>query len=301
MKRKEQIQLLVSETGCEESEAKFALFLSGGNIEAAITKLGVLLKYITAFKIKLILPEENVYGLMQIAVNMKSAEILRSSAVLSHNPSVYEISSQQDWFSFEKAIFSARLDCGTMEAYTQSVEEDFENYAKTAVKELSEISSQQISKIIKKFFSPKPADVETVSEELSVSQFKKLPDFDSLHRDVSFTGYDLGFVQLDAEILEDKNGKTADKISEGDAVLSLITDTRDIAHYIANLIGAKKDASMIPIISGVKKVFVSEDGICEIHLTFAPSITGLVKVQKDKVLKVLESKNRPWWRKIMPW
>ena len=188
-----------------------------------------------------------------------------------------------------------------MEAYTQSVEENFENYAKAALKELPRISLTQINEIIKKFFSPKPVDVKTVSEELSVSQFKKLPDFDSLRQNASFSGYDLGFVRLDAEILEDKNGKTADKISEGDEVLSLITDSRDIAHYIANLIGAKKGSSMIPIPASVKKVFVSKDGVCEIHLTFAPSITGLVKIKKDKVLKVLESKTLPWWRKIMPW
>jgi hypothetical protein len=301
MKQKEQIQLLIAETGCEQSEAELALSLSGGNIEKAITKLGVLLKYITAFKIKLILPLENIYGLMQIAVNMKTAEILRSSAVLSHNPSIYEISSQQDWFSFEKAIFSARLDSGAMEIYTQSVEENFLKYIKIAVKELPQISSAQINETIKNFFLPKLAEIKTISEELSVSQFKKLPGFDSLKRDKTFTGYDLGFVHLDAEILEDKNGKPADKISEGDAVLSLITDQRDIAHYIANLIGAKKGANMIPFASSVKKVLTAEDGMCEIHLIFAPSITGIVKIKNDKLLKVLESKNRPWWRKIMPW
>jgi len=291
----------MAETGCEQSEAELALSLSGGNLEKAITTLGVLLKYITAFKIKLILPEENIYGLMQIAVNMKTAEILRSSAVLSHNPSIYEISSQQDWFSFEKAIFSARLDSGAMEIYTQNVEENFSNYAKSAVKELPQISSAQISGIIKKFFEPKPANIEVISEELSVSQFKKLPDFDSLEHTASFTEYDLGFVQLDAEILEDENGKPANKINEGDTVLSLITDERDIAHYIANLIGAKKGADMIPISAGVKKVSASEDGICEIHLTFTPSITGFAKIKKDKLLKVLESKNHPWWRRIVPW
>lgn len=292
---------MISETGCEQSEAELALSLANGDIEAAITKLGVLLKYITAFKIKLILPEENVYGLMQIAVNMKTAEILRQSAVFSHNPAVYEISSGQDWFSFEKAIFSARLDSGAMEIYTQSVEDNFSNYAQAAVKELPRISSEQISEVIQIFFTPKRLSIEIISEELSISQFKKLPGFDSLKQGGSFTGYDLGFVRLDAEILEDKNGRTADKISEGDAVLSLITDQRDIAHYIANLIGAKKGASIIPVSAGVKKVLFSEDGFCEIHLTFAPSVTGIAKIKKDKTLKVLESKNRPWWRKIMPW
>ncbi|MCL2145066.1 MAG: hypothetical protein FWH43_06220 [Endomicrobia bacterium] len=300
MKNKDNVILLMEETGCDQGEAELALILSDNDLEKAITKIGILLKFITAFKIKLIFPQDNVYGLMQIAVNMKNAEILRFSMVASHNPAVYENSASMDWFSFEKAIFSYRLDTGAMEDYTQNIEEKLKEHISKELKRLSLISSEEISNIIKLFFTPTNAETEIVSEELTLTQFKKLPDYDKRQNETSFTGYDLGFVRLDAEILEDSNGKSAGKLSEGDIVLSMINDERDIAHYLAHLIGGRKGGNMIPLPAMVKKIASKNDDF-EIHLHYAPSITGVAKIKNNKLLKVLETKNQPWWRKIMPW
>lgn len=300
MKEKDQIQLLMEETGCDQNEAELALSLSNNNLEKAITTIGFLLKYITAFKVKLLMPQENIYGLMHIAVNIKTAEILRFSEVFSHNPAVYEISSDMDWFSFEKAIFSSRLDSGAMESYTQSIEENFKLYTQQAVKQIPSISSEEIITIIQSFFYPIEIHVEVVSEELNLTQFKKLPDFEINQNEANFTRYDLGFVKLNVEILEDLNGKPAATLAESDTVLSLITDERDIAHYLAHLIGGRKEGNMIPLPAMVKKI-VSKNEETEVHLYYAPSITGLAKIKKTSKLKVLESKNQPWWKKIMPW
>lgn len=297
---KDNIKLLMEETGCEQGEAELALLLSGDDLEKAITKIGILLKFITAFKIKLILPQENIYVLMHIAVNMKNAEILRFSMVASHNPAVYENSAAMDWFSFEKAIFSCRLDAGAMEDYTQNIEQKLKEHIAKELKLRPLISSDEISKIINLFFTPVTVNTEIISEELTLTQFKKLPDYDNKQNETSFTGYDLGFVRLDVEILEDLNGKPAGKLSEGDSVLSMITDERDIAHYLAHLIGGRKDGSMVPLPALVKKITAKNDDF-EIQLHYAPSITGIAKIGNKTLLKVLDSKNQPWWRKIMPW
>jgi hypothetical protein len=300
MKDKDNVILLMEETGCEQGEAELALILSDNDLEKAITKIGILLKFITAFKIKLILPEKNIYGLIHIAVNIKTAEILRFSMVASHNPSVYENSASMDWFSFEKAIFSYRLDTGAMEDYTQNVEEKLKQYIARELKLLPRIFKEEMSKIILSFFDPVVVQTEIISEELNLTQFKKLPDYNNKQNETSFTGYDLGFVRLDVEILEDLNGKPAGKLSEGDVVLSMITDERDIAHYLAHLIGGRKDGIMIPLPAMVKKITAKNDDF-EIHLHYAPSITGVAKIGSKTLLKVLETKNQPWWRKIMPW
>lgn len=300
MKEKDHIKLLMEETGCEQTEAELALSLSSEDIEEAIRKIGILLKFINAFKIKILIPKDNIYGLMHIAVNMKTAEVLRFSMVFSHNPAIYEISSDMDWFSFEKAIFSARLDSGAMEDYTQSIEENFHLYTQQAVKEITAISKEEIATIVKTFFYPVLVETEVVSEELSLTEFKKLPDYATKQNETTFTGYDLGFVRLDVEILEDSNGKPANKIIEGDTVLSLITDERDIAHYLAHLIGGRKEGNMIPLPAMVKKI-VSKDNEFEMHLHYAPSITGIAKINGNTLLKVLETKIQPWWKKIMPW
>ncbi|MCA6071684.1 MAG: hypothetical protein LE168_04890 [Endomicrobium sp.] len=300
MKEKDHIKLLMEETGCEKSEAELALSLSDNNIEKAITTIGFLLKFTTVFKIKLIFPKENIYGLMHIAANMKTSDILRFSITFSHNPSIYEISTNLDWFSFEKAIFSARLDAGAMEDYTQKIEENLRLYTQQAIKEIISISSDEVSTIIKTFFHPIIVKVEIVNEELNLTQFKKLPDYNSKQNFVSFTGYDLGFVKLDVKILEDENGKMAKKISEGDTVLSIIIDEREISHYLVHLIGGKENDNMIPIPTTVKKVSYKNDDF-EIHLHYAPSIVGLAKIKSNVKLKILEAKTQLWWKKILPW
>jgi hypothetical protein len=300
MNETDSVQLLMEEIGCEQSEAELALTLADNNLEKAIDKINILLKYIKAFKIKVIFPADNIYGLIHLAVNMKNADILRSSMVFSHSPYVYEIRANMDWFSFEKAIFSTRLDAGTMESYTQNVEEKFKLYIGQALQQIPAVSSIEIADIIKAFFYPSICETEIVSEELSLSQFKKLPDFTAKQNETSFTGYDLGFVQLEVEIIEDLGGKPARSICEGDTLLSLITDERDIAYYLAHLIGGRKEGQMVPLAAMVKKISANNENFT-IHLHYAPSITGLAIVNDQTKLKVLDTKNQPWWKKIMPW
>jgi len=294
------IRLLMEETGCERREAELALELANNNLEQAIATIGFLLKFITVFKMKLMLPNENIYGLVHVAVNMKTSEVLRFSAVFSLNPAVYEVSASKDWFSFEKEIFSARLAGGAMESYTQSVEENFKLYIQQAVKEIPSISHEEVKTIVQSFFYPSETKVEVVSEELNLTQFKKLPDYAIKKNETSPTGYDIGFIKLDVELIEDPAGKPAAELRDGDTVLSLITDERDIAHYIANLIGGRKESSMIPLEAAVKKIVSKNDGY-EIHLHYAPSITGTAKISKTSKIKILSAAESPWWKKIVPW
>ncbi len=236
---------------------------------------------------------------MHIAINMKTYDILRFSMIFSHNPAIYEISANIDWFSFEKAIFSARLDAGAMENYTQKIEENLKLYTQQSIKETSVISKEEISTIIKTFFYPVIIEMKIVNEELNLAQFKKLPNYNTKKNEISFTGYNLGFVKLDVKILKDSNGKPAEKITESDTVLSLITDKRDIAHYLAHLIGGRKNGVMVPLPAIVKKVY-SKNSDFEIHLHYAPSIAGLAKIKSDIKLKVLETKSQLYWKKIIP-
>ncbi len=142
--------------------------------------------------------------------------------------------------------------------------------------------------------------METLNEELNLMQFKKLPDYNTKQNETSFAEYDSGFVKLDVKILEDFNGKTAEKITESDTVLSLITDKRDIAHYLAHLTGGRKNGVMVPLPAMVKKIY-SKNNDLEMHLYYAPSITGLAKIKSGTKLKVLETKSQLCWKKITPW
>lgn len=50
----------------------------------------------------------------------------------------------------------------------------------------------------------------------------------------------------------------------------------------------------------VKKIH-SKNNDFEIHLHYAPSITGLAKIKSGIKLKVLETKSQLWWKKIIHW
>jgi hypothetical protein len=282
------INLLMEETGCEKSEAEFALSLADNNIEKAIVKLGIIQKHITVFKIKLLFAIENFYGLLHIAVNTKTLEILRFSVVFSLNPQIYEISAETEWFSFEIAIFSARLETGAMEKYTQKLEEPLKKYVQRTIKETGKMPNQEI---IRAFFNPLNIKIEIIKEQVNIRDFKKLPNFD-IAAPKTYPKKQDAFLHLEVKILEDNAGKPVENIHKGDSLMTLITDERDIAYYLANLIGGQKDGQMIPI-SAVVTDIIQNGEYFEIYLQYNTSITSYAKVKKgSRLISPIEDKEQ---------
>ncbi|MDR1662908.1 MAG: hypothetical protein LBR59_00665 [Endomicrobium sp.] len=300
MTEKNYFQLLMEETGCKRSEAELALSLSNNNLEKAIIAIGFILKFITTFKIKIAFPKENIYGLMHIVINIKTSEIARFSLTFSRNPAIYEIATSMDWFSYEKAIFSARLNSGAMEIYTKKTEKNLKIYIQKVLKEAIIVSQEEISSILKNFFYPTEVFMEIENEELNLTQFKKLPDYNLRQNSTSSLNYDLGFIELNVTILKDNNGKPIKKTAEGDTVLSTIIDERDLTHYIAHLIGGIENGNMCPVPAIVKKITYKNDEF-EVYLNYTSSIIGIAKVKSDTKIKILEQKHQLWWKKILPW
>jgi hypothetical protein len=280
------IKLLMEETGCERHEAEFALSLANNNIEKAIVKLGIIQKYIIVFKIKLLFPNESFYGLVHIAINTKIYEILRFSVVFSHKPQTYEISAEIDWFSFEKAIFSARLETEAMEAYTKRLEEPLRRYIQRMLKEKSKLPDEEM---IRAFFNPLNVKIEIIKEQINMTNYKKLPNFDTKNNRNQPQKQD-SFIQLKVKILEDPNGKPVEDIEKGDNVLTLITDERDIALYLANLIGGQRKGEMIPI-SAVVSNIVKENDEFVLSVQYSAAIISFIRIKEGARLSVVDDKD----------
>ncbi|MBN1824577.1 MAG: hypothetical protein JW803_09700 [Endomicrobiales bacterium] len=297
----EKIRLLMEETGCEQGEAELALELAGNDLEKAIKTIGSLLRYIVAIKGKIFFRAKNLYGLVLIVVNTKTSEILRFHTVVSYNPSVYEHSPDMDWFALEKAIFSFRLDGGSLPDFTQNLEQRLKTYLVEKKEIFVKCNIEEIRATIKELFGPEDADIVLYTEELNLAQFRRLPSEDvssAARSELSET--DLGTVYLDVCLIEDRGGKDVSKLEENDIVLSQITDERDIAHYLAHLIGGKKDGDMVPIPAVVKKI-IATPADSEVQVYFAPSIIGNAKMSNDAKIKIIETREAPWWKKIIPW
>jgi len=290
----ENIKLLMEETGCEEQEANAALELAGGNIEQAIINIGVMLKYITAYKAKINLKHDNIFGLIHIITNNKNLDLLKFSSIMSYNPAVYEQDCSTDWFSFEKAIYSYRLVDGAIEKYTKAIETTLKDFVSAKLKQHNILTLNDMKAVLEEFFLDNDIQMEIVAQELTLRDFKKLPNyFPDIHFEAS--GNEDTTIDLETIILEDSEGKKIEDISVGDNVLAKIIDERDISHYLGHLIGAMKDNKMIPMMVSVQNIIKQEDHY-DVYLKYADLIYGISKVEFGRTLKVLETKRVPWWK-----
>jgi hypothetical protein len=291
----------MEETGCEQGEAELALELAENDLEKAIKTIGSLLRHIFALKSKFNFPDKSLYGLLLVVINTKTQEILRLHTVVTYNPTLYENSPEMDWYALEKLIFSYRLDEGSLPDFTQDLEQKLRPYLLGKKEIFVKCDPNEISKLLLEFFLPDKVNISLLAEELNLAQFRRLPSNDEAPNTKAETSDgEPGTVWLEVDIPEDKDGKEVAKLVEGDMVLSQITDTRDIAHYLAHLIGGRREGGMVPLPAVVKKITVSENE-CEVQVHYAPGIIGIARVKNDIRIGLLESKTQPWWKKIIPW
>lgn len=297
----EKIHLLMEETGCEQGEAELALDLAEKDLEKAIKTIGSILRHIVALKGKFYFHSKNLYGLLIIIINTKTQEILRLSTVVSYNPALYENSPEMDWYAFEKLVFSYRLDEGSLPDFTQDIEQRLQSYLLAQKHILVQCNSSEIAVLLNDFYAPEKVSITLVAEELNLAQFRQLPE-NGASTNIKFVehGTDPGTVWLQVNLVEDKNGKEVKDLAEGDTILSQIIDTRDIAHYLAHLIGGKSDGSMVPLPAIVKKISVNNEE-SEVQVYYSPNIIGLSHLKNDMKVKMIETKSQPWWKKIIPW
>jgi len=292
----EKIKALMDDTGCEESEAKTALELAEGNFNKAIVIVGAMLKYITAYKAKIILQNDNIFGLIHIITNNKNLDLLRFSVVMTFNPIVYEQNVEVDWFSFEKQIYSYRWVEGVIENYTNTVDKDLKEFVDSNLKSNKILTCKDMKLLLETYFAENNAQVEIVAEELTLRDFKKLPKYfpDNIPKETISSEYS-SVIELEAVVFEDSLGKKIENLKVGDKVLAKIIDTRDIAHYIGHLIGAKKEQTMIPIPAEVQSVeeIGNEYIVC---LKYSDLIFGIAHVDRGRTLKVLETKDPTTWQ-----
>jgi len=291
----------MEETGCEQGEAELALELADNDLEKAIKTIGSLLKHIFAIKGKFSFPDKSLYGLILIVVNTKTQEILRLHSVVSYNPALFENSPEMDWYALEKLIFSFRLDEGSLPDFTQDLEQKLGPYLREKKEILIKCDTAEITALLMEFLRLDKTNITILAEELNLTQFRRLPSNDNnTNAKNAVSDSEPATVWLEVNIVEDSEGREVSKLVEGDMVLSQITDTRDIAHYLAHLIGGRREGDMIPLPAVIKKIAVN-DSDSEVQVHFAPGIIGVAKVKNDVKINILESKFQPWWKKIIPW
>lgn len=305
----DKVQLLVEETGCDPKEAELALQLCGYELEKAVKMLPGLIKDIVVFKGKFSLERQGVYGVLLVIVNLKTHSLVRAKAVISYNPSVYLIPLEGEWFEYEKHLYRCRLWEGSLQGQSQELEQLIvQTVTQSSPAELTREDSEQAfpffyALLSKSLGSPENLKLLLKKEKLDLGQLQLMK------RDLKEpapvpvpSGEKLILrVALDA----DPQGIRASQLRAGDTVAAEIIDPRDIAQYLAKLLGGRTQEGLIPLLAPVESVKTADQGKeAVVQVRFSSGVCGQVRLPADIKIKVIArgglQEPGGWWKKWMP-
>jgi len=309
----DKIHLLMEETGCDQGEAELAITSAGYDLERAIRTIGILLRNIVVVKGKFHLPKQNLYGLIILISDTKRQTLFRIRAVVSYNPALFETLLTEDWYEFEKRLYAFRLWEGTLQKVTQGLERMlWEGMGKgggahffTDLRERNEARIQEsFQRIISNYFSDNDIQLDMISEELNLQQFKHLKPKEEVmsplvgpnpNHAAGLISSDVGEnLLLDIELQTHPKGVPAGHIKAGDSVYVLLTDGRDIAQYLSKLLGGHGENGVKPLLAPVEDIRREGETI-HLQVRLSVGILGLAAVSPDSLLQIQKRVPIRWW------
>lgn len=311
---REKIHIIMEETGCDPQEAQTALEQTQYDVARAVRAMGSSLRHIVVLKGKCRLEESSLYGLFLIIANVKNKFLLRLRCVFSYNPVIFEMELPGAWFDFERRLSAVRLAEGSSQTLSQEVEHlltgklKLEN-AEGFFEALKTGDNAEVEKTIREFlsgyFHEAHFGISLLREDLNWDQYRQMKggwEASSLTQTDSFLSPEVLGPSLTLEVCaeEDPQGLRAKELSAGDVIPCQITDHRDVAQYVARLLGGKSGESLIPLPSPVESVAREEETV-KVILRFAPGIVGQMILPAQERVKVVRKKESAWWEKLLVW
>lgn len=309
------IKLLVQDTGCDRKIAAMLLEFTGWDPGGAKRIIKAVPKDIFVLKAKFVTQVSGYYGAFFFCYDEKEGQIKRVINVISEEKDIGKIDITTDWSNFEKELYeysktrviegskSEQLKKGL---YEKKFVEKIANILKKGKTLKSEtIHSLLVSELYNIFpdtniavkFNIEMTDVfelnkgekrpETDGEKEGKSGVKE-SDSD-IQKKQSFPGRSQSLIVLRVDpVLSAVRGTEIKYLEFGDEIQVRITDERDIADYLAELLGGKVDSIRVPVMTKIVEVEKLEDGGTGVLTQFGPGIMGMFKVLSD--VKVLSSR-----------
>lgn len=308
----EKVVLLMEETGCDRVQAESALALSGYEVAEAVKTIARLLRHIVVLKGKFMHPEAGQFGLVMVIVNIKSGEVLRSRAVLSFNPAVYQAALDKDWFEFEKHLYGCRLWEGSLQTESLEIEtalaEHFRAQPPAAIHALGREdggdAGPEISGLLRELFGAPGLKLRLKKDILDLGQFQSLSAAPARAREGARARPSKAqeMLVLKVGLEPDANGIAASELRAGDMVSARIVDSRDIAQYLAKLFGAYTEGGLVPVLAPVEAVEAGPEGLLA-RVRFSVGVCGDAVIDPEARLKVVRiavrnQERHSWWRRF---
>jgi hypothetical protein len=316
---RENVKILMEETGCDEGEAELALHSTGDNLEKAIKSINQLLKHIVVIKGKFVCERINVYGQFVVISHLHQKRIIRLSAIVTYDPSIYEEEVDSKWRDFERKLYAHRLSEGCLHELIQKLEQNLNwqivsDYRKSFFQDLKDRNYEEIKDILRSIINKSLEDhqlkIEMDVEELNLSQFKfpqestipveggVKPPLNQAEKQVNRKE---GTIVLRTELVTDDSSASVEieKLRKNDLVLVKIIDSRDIAQYLSRLLGGCKGEDIIPLSTIVEEVR-EEGNQWVVRTRFSPGIVGEAVVEKRAKVRRLKPQKFTIEKKKLP-
>ncbi|HAH08114.1 MAG TPA: hypothetical protein DCM05_16580 [Elusimicrobia bacterium] len=317
---KDKVELLMEETACDRETAELALQLCSYDLETAVQTVPRLFQDIRVIKGRLRCEGEPLYGLWLAILNLRDRSLLRARAVVSCNPAVFASELDQHWFDFEGRIYACRLWAGTLQDVSQEAEKLLESFFNSAgaaafYEEKARLGPKEWGQL-KELLSRRlgELDIQASPEVLDMGQFQEvrpLPASDpGAPREARApqtrrrTGErparssTRGPLVLRIALEPSPAGLAAGELRAGDVVFATITDPRDVAQYLAKLLGTRVEDGAPSIPAPVEALERGQSDVL-VRVRFSAGLCGDVSVPPDIRLKVSRRPSRmPWWKKI---
>ncbi|MDD5686824.1 MAG: hypothetical protein PHE88_03195 [Elusimicrobia bacterium] len=297
---RDSIRLVMEETGCDEGQAIVALESCNYDISKSISKIFDLLRDIIVIKGKFYTFGNHLYGMLTIIVDINHNNHLRTKALVTYNPKVYETDLLQNWYEYEKKLYTARLVSGSIPDMTLSIEskvvsEILDEYNKSFFSAVKEKNIMEVADILEDILREPlrtaAVNFEISLEELNLSQFKKISDRNPPQQiEFEFNEYNFNFtdpLSIDVETIPNAVPSIkAGALLSGDEIFVIINDKRDIAQYLSGLLGGRNAYRPIMIPSKIQEIKKVKDDLI-ITVRLAAGVVGKAVVPENLTVKIL--------------
>jgi hypothetical protein len=324
----DKVALLMEETGCDQGEADLALEMCGYVVEEAVKAIPRLHKNIVVFKGKIVQPEQNLFGLLLVILDVKSRTVLRTRAVVSYNPAVCTVSLEKDWFEFEKYLYGCRLWEGSLPTESleieQAVASRLRSGAEAGLFDAQSVGADEVQAelagVLKHLLHSGRLELRLKKDVLDLGQFHSLrpatsgkgerPSFSDGPRIAVAGPQPDELLVLKVTLESDPAGMPAAELRAGDLVAATILDNRDIAKYLAKFFGGHSERGPVPVHAPVEAIEAApapaagEPQALLVRVRFSAGVCGDAEVASQARLRaVRKAPGMPekvsWWHRFL--
>jgi hypothetical protein len=295
----------MEETGCDEGQAIVALESCNYDIAKSISKIFDVLRDIVVLKGKFRTFENHLFGMLTITADINRRDLLRTKVLVTYNPKVYETDISQNWYEYEKMLYTARLISGSIPDITLNIENVIMNelggeYKGSFFSAIEDDNRTEIVDILEdiltRLIKTSSIDFDISSERLNMTQFRKISNHgQQMQTEFNFVNYKLNLSEpLSMEVkplFTGKDGVRASLLSPGDDIFVYISDKRDIARYISGLLGGRMPAGDVAIPCKIQETARKNKEV-EITVRLAIGVVGKAVVPERSLVKALSAVGR---------